>query len=114
MVHTSLFKKAGLFVECYYFLFISFVFGIWIDRVTYTVRRRPISSILSNRVLLFIGKISYGVYLFHNFIPYFYGIDWPKILQPFSMYIVQLFRFLLLISIASISWFLFEKPILQF
>ena len=114
-VHTRLFKNMGHYVSiCCYYLFISFAFGILIDRVADTVRFRPVSFILSNRVLLFIGKISYGVYLFHNFIPYFYNVNLPVILTPFNMYVVQAARFAVLIGVASMSWFLFEKPLLKF
>lgn len=113
-VHTSLFEnitvdvRAGLF----YFL-ISVAFGILIDRVADSVNTPVIRILLNNRALLFIGKISYGLYLFHNFIPYFYDINLPVFLQPFSLYLVQAIRFLLLIGLASVSWFLFEKPILK-
>lgn len=115
LVHTALFKSGGLLTTTvFYFLFISIAFGIVIDRVADTVRLKPVAVFLDNRGVLYLGKISYGMYLFHNFIPYFYRINVPAMLRPYSPYIVQLLRFLLLVSIASVSWFLFEKPVLRF
>ena len=66
---------------------------------------------LSVRPVVYLGTISYGVYLFHGFMPYVLGryvvgfvdIAWPA-------------RALLLtaatIAIASLSWRFFEKPLL--
>ncbi|MBI1781730.1 MAG: acyltransferase [Sphingobacteriales bacterium] len=114
LVHTPFFNNAGkYFYVSFYFLLISVAFGIQIDRVADTVNTPVISVILNNRVLLYIGKISYGVYLFHNFIPYLYSINLPSFLQPASMYIAQAVRFVLLIGLASSSWYLFERPILR-
>ncbi len=114
-VHTSIFKNISPYTfVCFYFLLISFAFGFLIDRVADTVRFRPVSLILSNKILTYIGKISYGIYLFHNFIPYFYGFELPTVLQPISQYIIQFFRLVILIGISSLSWHLFEKPLLRF
>jgi peptidoglycan/LPS O-acetylase OafA/YrhL len=79
----------------------------------------------NNAVLMHIGKISYGVYLFHNFVPFFYQTCSKYLVQkglliPFTRYsllpypggfIQYILYFLVLISISSLSWFLFEKPI---
>lgn len=114
LVHTPFFRKLNTYFELsFYFLIISFVFGIWIDRVADTINKSLLGKILNNKMLIYIGKISYGLYLFHNFIPFFYGIDLPGILQPISLYIIQMFRFFILVGLASLSWFLFEKPILS-
>jgi peptidoglycan/LPS O-acetylase OafA/YrhL len=114
LVHTALFRGVGLRAGiALYFLLISAAFGIVIDRVADSVESKLLRPVLENRGVLYVGKISYGVYLFHNFIPYFYGINPPALLRPYSPYIVQLLRLVLLLSIASASWFLFEKPFLR-
>lgn len=97
----------------FYLLYISVAFGILISRVSYNIETLFFKQILNNRVLLYIGKISYGMYLFHNFIPYFYEIKILAILEPISMYLIQSLRLLVLVSIASVSWILIEKPFLR-
>lgn len=64
--------------------------------------------LFENNLLMYLGKISYGLYLFHNFIPDIYIYFLPPI-QNFY------FRFAvynaLLVFIASASWLLIERPI---
>lgn len=65
--------------------------------------------IFENKILMYLGKISYGLYLFHNFIPMIYlnsGLVYFK--NGLLNFIIQ---FIMLVAIASISWFLIEKPI---
>jgi peptidoglycan/LPS O-acetylase OafA/YrhL len=99
--------------SAFYLLLISIAFGILINRVTYKIETLFLKQILNNKGLLYIGKISYGLYLYHNFIPYFYNIEIPVALTPISIYLTQCLRMLTLISIASFSWFFVEKPILR-
>ena len=114
LLHTPLFKiNDSAFQQSIYYLLISIVFGIWIDRVSDTVEWKPVKYILSNPALLYLGKISYGVYLFHNFIPYFYGLDIPGTAQPLPDLIIQLLRFIALIGLSSLSWLIVEKPFLK-
>lgn len=69
--------------------------------------------LLENRLAIHLGKISYGIYLYHFFMPDFYNqmID----LFPHYFYIESPFRtfFLFLFSLifAQISWLVIEKPI---
>ena len=101
------------FFNASYFLLISISFGIWISNAAKGVKTGVFKHILDNRILRYIGKISYGMYLFHMFIPNLYGIDFPPILGPFSMYIIFAIRISVLVAVASLSWFLLEKPILN-
>lgn len=96
-----------------YLFFISVSFGIIINRVGYTVQAPLLKQLLSNKLLLYIGKISYGLYLLHNFIPYFYGLKIPGVPEDMSLYVIQFLRFLFLLVFATFSWFLIEKPILK-
>jgi len=68
-----------------------------------------LKSIFENRALMYLGKISYGLYLFHNFIPHIYNFSGlPQIHNLFFRFLIQ---FVFLIVISSISWFLVEKPV---
>lgn len=68
--------------------------------------------LLENKLVIHLGKISYGIYLYHFFMPDFYNqmID----LFPNYFYLESPFRifFLFLFSLifAQISWLLIEKP----
>jgi len=113
-IHLPAFRALpmGVYLSLYLF-FISVIFGILINRVAYTVNVPLLKQLLNNKQMLYIGKISYGVYLFHNFIPYFFGLEIPGMHASFSMYLIQGLRLLTLIGLASFSWFFVEKPILK-
>jgi len=82
-----------------------------------------IGWILNLPVLLYLGRISYGLYVYHMFMPWLwrcltgketrYPLPITLFTKPgMSNYIVNLAaQFILLIGIASLSWFLVEKPI---
>jgi peptidoglycan/LPS O-acetylase OafA/YrhL len=81
--------------------------------------------ILGNKPIVFLGKISYGVYLFHNFIPlvvnsFLYYFDKHHLSFSFIMYNRHLYNqgtafyficFFILLFLATISFYLFERPI---
>ncbi len=74
-------------------------------------------GVFNNRALQFVGRISYGIYVFHMLVPSF--------LTPFVFRVLNHFRTMpaisenthrlvsavLLLGVASLSWYLFEKPI---
>jgi peptidoglycan/LPS O-acetylase OafA/YrhL len=77
------------------------------------------AGIFNNRLLIFIGKISYGMYLFHIFFPWMYynfndyinrwlPEQWSAYLFPIT--IIE--NFLMLILISWLSWRFIERPIL--
>jgi len=65
--------------------------------------------IFENKLLMYLGKISYGLYLFHNFIPMIYRSTGLTFIN--NIYIKFLIQFILMIIIATVSWFVLEKPI---
>ena len=76
--------------------------------------------ILNNRVLIFIGKISYGVYLYHMFIPHYtyqflssFNTSTLFATAQVNFYLIRLENFLLLLFISYLSWWLIEQPILR-
>jgi peptidoglycan/LPS O-acetylase OafA/YrhL len=80
--------------------------------------------ILENPIVNYLGRISYGIYLYHNFIYNFYHTPQTSIvlralhkiqrtIPAISMNIVfELLYFLVItVVVASISWFVIEKPV---
>jgi peptidoglycan/LPS O-acetylase OafA/YrhL len=65
--------------------------------------------LLENRIVSFIGKISYGLYLYHMFIPDITAHFLNDL--ALSWYSMALINISLLASLALISWHLIEKPI---
>lgn len=83
-----------------------------------------LTKLLSGAVVIYIGKISYGIYIYHNFVYNFYHTPETNIvakvlnkMQDFitepSLFLVAKICFLFGVTtiIASLSWFLIEKPI---
>ena len=105
------------------FRVISSTLGIFI--ITYLVYKAPsgrlrLGFIWNNKVLIFLGKISYGLYLYHNIIPYYtnklvlkMGISVAGLL-PYKMgYLLMIgINFVILLIISWLSWMIIEKPIL--
>ncbi|GAB3643202.1 acyltransferase family protein [Spirosoma arcticum] len=84
----------------------------------------PMKWLLENPVSQYMGRISYGLYLYHNFVFNIYHTQpthftvraWRRITDvlPFlnSSYFFQFSFFLTLtIALATISWYLIERPI---
>ena len=90
---------------------VSFLSITWI--VFYTKAQSILSKALTNKGLLFIGKISYGIYLYHNLVylavdSFIYRTNLP--LPLFLIFILQVF---FTIIIAALSWHFIEKPFLR-
>jgi peptidoglycan/LPS O-acetylase OafA/YrhL len=65
--------------------------------------------ILNISAIKYIGKISYAIYLFHDFVPgILLGMKYPE--NPNLRFLVY---GIVTIGMASISWYLFERPILR-
>ena len=73
-----------------------------------------VKTVLENKVLTYIGTISYGIYLYHNFVPQIVGASINSLFGPLTpynnyyVYTLTNFCFLFLVSICS--WHLIEKP----
>lgn len=79
------------------------IFAFWlIGKASYS----QFPKILENRILVYLGRITYGLYVYHYFMPYIFE-------RMFGVKGIALAPVYLLstIAIASLSWFLFEKPV---
>jgi peptidoglycan/LPS O-acetylase OafA/YrhL len=75
--------------------------------------RGPIGKLLEVKPLLYLGTISYGIYIYHNFIHYL--LDRPEITNILALLHAGSLTNLLIcattIFVAALSWHLFERPI---
>ncbi len=96
------------------FLFQSVIFAGLIELAAGPGFRGIPGAVLSSDGLCYIGKISYGLYLFHNFasIPTKLLLGWFPFLKLIPANILVL-NFVLTMVAASVSWFCFERPILR-
>ena len=69
-----------------------------------------LGRVLGNRALVYIGKISYGIYLYHVYAPRFASLALSQVDKRSLPVQVALYSAITL-AVASASWFLFEKPI---
>jgi peptidoglycan/LPS O-acetylase OafA/YrhL len=74
----------------------------------------PVGSLLEWRPICYLGKVSYGMYIFHAFVPILllwigrrFGLQYtgePRLLNFFLVLVTT-------VAIAAVSWHLFERPI---
>jgi peptidoglycan/LPS O-acetylase OafA/YrhL len=69
-----------------------------------------IGKVLANRGLVYIGKISYGVYLYHLYAHRFVALFYPDAEKLPYLVLLALYSAATMI-VATASWYLFEKPI---
>ena len=112
----------------YYFMLGRFsirILGLWfITYVIYNedkINKKP-GHFLNNPALIRLGKISYGVYLYHLIIPTLllksserYLLFLKPLYQPSGIYpgLLLIFQFLILIGLSALSWNFIEKPLLR-
>lgn len=71
----------------------------------------PIGAFLSNKIVVYLGRISYGIYIIHQFIPplFYYIKPYPFFYE--NKYIAFISFSVITVLFASVSWFGLEKPI---
>jgi peptidoglycan/LPS O-acetylase OafA/YrhL len=82
---------------------------------------RRLSFIFKNKPLITIGKMSYGIYLYHSVLPFYsyrlYNVVYSHLSLPMSIWKNRYFyiteNFVLLMLISWLSWKFFETPILN-
>ncbi|GJL55962.1 MAG: acyltransferase [Nitrospirales bacterium] len=74
--------------------------------------RRPVGALMNWKPLLYIGQISYGIYLYHLFIPWVL-YEFGGFSQPAHVLINTLLLMTSTILLASLSWHFFERPVMS-
>ena len=75
--------------------------------------RGPAQWILGNPILRYLGRISYGMYLYHLFVMAFLFRDAARYSVMFQSrgWALMLFGTVITVALASLSWYLLEAPI---
>lgn len=107
--------------------FSSALFAFFLIAIAVAEKKSIWASFLSHRSISYLGKISYGLYLYHNFIYNYYHTKgntlWGYLNEHIPMLHLDFFNFtytvftinlIILILVASFSWFFIEKPINAF
>ena len=104
-------------------IFFAAVAGLVISYVVYieSLNKPQFLFILNNTFFIFIGKLCYGIYVYHNILPHYL----TKIMDKFNLYdflpafVMKYFNvffysvnFALLIFVSWLSWKYIEKPVL--
>jgi len=105
------------------------IFITWILSIIIINKTGKLNTLFSNKILMSIGKVSYGIYLLHNFIPTlvntlfhwlvkknfsfasFFNLN--NLIESKNSLVSYLIYTLTLLIIAYSSYYLFEKPILK-
>jgi peptidoglycan/LPS O-acetylase OafA/YrhL len=108
-------KYYNLSIEAYYILgdTLAAVFFCWLVGAASKGFSGGIGNILENKTLVSLGKITYGIYVYHNFVPEILLFIFNKL--GYSYQTTGFTNFILSsifsILIAQLSWILIEKPI---
>ncbi|MBO9572189.1 MAG: acyltransferase [Chitinophagaceae bacterium] len=80
----------------------------------------PSRILLNNKAFLFLGKISYGIYLYHLILPNItsdtlnsLNSRLPHSIYKYNTYLIIAENFILLIALAFLSWKIIEQPLLK-
>jgi len=100
------------------------VFAYFLIMTALLEKNNLLGKFLENKLIMYLGSISYGIYLYHNLVFNYYHLNgntiWSFLSNKFVflnglnsefIFLRFLLNFLLLISLASFSWFYIEKPI---
>jgi peptidoglycan/LPS O-acetylase OafA/YrhL len=100
------------------------VIGFWLIAQAVAGFTGPVRAFLENRAVVYFGRISYGLYIYHNFVYSYYhtpdthptarllrwlGRTAPALAES-ALFRMALF-FTLCVGLATVSWYLIEKPL---
>lgn len=101
----SLFYRFSFSITCFWIIGIAALPGF----------KGIVQTFLENKLIIYLGKISYGLYLYHHFMPYLcsyflklFSFSLP--LPQFSNFEYPILYFLLTLMLSFLSWHCIEKP----
>lgn len=97
-------------VKVFFYRFSVSIISLFLIAKAASGFKGPLKRIFENKILLFFGKISYSIYLFHAFIPKLY--EYFNLPGSENIYIQFLLQGTILTLISSLSWIIIEKPII--
>ena len=110
---SGLHKGAPVWVLCKEFAVIALFLSITLGAAQGF--KGSAGKLLSSRLMVYIGQISYGLYLFHNFVPYFterlFQYCGIEITNSGLLLTINLF---VLLVVSSVSWRFFESKLNRF
>ena len=90
--------------SCYYWLPIAFIL------ISFSLQKGWVSRLLSNRILVIGGEISFSFYLIHLFVLLSYA-EWQKANNFHIVWYVSIpILFCVIVSLSLLSYYYFEKP----
>lgn len=103
--------------------FIHAIISGWIIShiLVYKEKKSILTSFLGSRLLMAIGKVSYGIYLYHILYVYVANKFWYRYVyghyssfvgKQFEPWIFTLVNFVILFFICRLSWVIIERPVL--
>jgi peptidoglycan/LPS O-acetylase OafA/YrhL len=93
-------------------LFVGAFFALIVASANMNLDTSP-WTLLDNRSLIFIGKISYGLYLFHRPIPHLLNATLLRLNLEFSPYLLMFTYCVLLLIITLFSYYFIERPFMK-
>jgi peptidoglycan/LPS O-acetylase OafA/YrhL len=91
---------------------ISLLFVVLIEKAARGFKGKA-KTVMENPVVLYIGKISYGLYVYHNFMLAIVLYYLAKIMAVPDYRLVAVLSFVGTFATAILSWHLIERPIAQ-
>lgn len=99
---------------------LSAFFFVWLVYGAYKGIGGWAGKVLDSRILIYLGKISYGIYVYHALSPNIFkpaaasvkaALSAVPILEPYFAEVRLLMLTVITIGLASASWYLIEKPV---
>jgi peptidoglycan/LPS O-acetylase OafA/YrhL len=109
---TMILSRLGQFniLDIAYPLLSSLTFA-WIVHCASTGIPGILGRFFSLRPITYLGQISYGMYMYHNFCPGLIAFLMDHLALHVNYHVIEVAPFFATVLLASVSWYLLERPI---